>query len=62
MSSGRDVMMEQWSNQAEMAEQSLRKSLEHQQKESMIIRMIDYRQTLITEIERLDKVIEELQK
>ena len=62
MSSGRDVMMDNWRNQVEQAEQTIRKSQEDQFQQRMIIRMTEYRQTLITEIERIDKIIKELQQ
>ncbi len=55
MSSGRDEMMSNWSRQEKME-----KIVDPYQKR-MITRMIDYRQTLLTEIARLDKLIKELQ-
>ena len=52
MSSGRDVMMEQWgTDQEEMIKW----------KQKMLIRMIEYRQTVITEKERLDDAILKLE-
>ena len=62
MSSGRDVMMDNWDNQVEQAEWSIRKSQEDQFQQRMITRMTEYRQTLITEIERIDNIIKELQQ
>lgn len=48
MSSGRDVMMEQWgTDQEEMIKW----------KQKMLTRMIEYRQTVITEKDRLDDAI-----
>ena len=61
MSSGRDVMMDRWRDQVEQAEQNIRESQKEQHQNRMLTRMIEYRQTLITEIARLDKVIKELQ-
>ena len=61
MSSGRDVMMDRWRDQVEQAEQNIRESQKEQIQNRMLTRMIEYRQTLITEIARLDKVIKELQ-
>ena len=55
MSSGRDEMMSNWSRQEKME-----KIVDPYQKR-MLTRMIEYRQTLITEISRLDKLIKELQ-
>ena len=52
MSSGRDVMMEQWgTDQEEMIKW----------KQKMLTRMIEYRQTVITEKERLDDAILKLE-
>ena len=61
MSSGVDVMMDRWRDQVAQAEQNIRESQEEQTQNRMLTRMIDYRQTLITEIARLDKIIKELQ-
>lgn len=61
MSSGVDVMMDRWRDQVAQAEQNIRESQKEQTQNRMLTRMIDYRQTLITEIARLDKVIKELQ-
>ena len=61
MSSGVDVMMDRWRDQVEQAEQNIRESQKDQAQNRMLTRMIDYRQTLITEIARLDKIIKELQ-
>ena len=61
MSSGRDVMMDRWRDQVEQAEQNIRESQKEQHQNRMLTRMIEYRQTLITEIARLDKIIKELQ-
>ena len=61
MSSGRDVMMDRWRDQVEQAEQNIRESKKEQIQNRMLTRMIEYRQTLITEIARLDKIIKELQ-
>lgn len=61
MSSGRDVMMDRWRDQVEQAEQNIRESQKEQCQNRMLTRMIEYRQTLITEIARLDKIIKELQ-
>jgi hypothetical protein len=61
MSSGVDVMMDRWRDQVAQAEQNIRESQEEQCQNRMLTRMIDYRQTLITEIARLDKIIKELQ-
>ncbi len=61
MSSGRDVMMDRWRDQVEQAEQNIRESQKEQTQNRMLTRMIEYRQTLITEIARLDKIIKELQ-
>ena len=52
MSSGRDVMMEQWgTDQEEMIKW----------KQKMLTRMIEYRQTVIIEKERLDDAILKLE-
>lgn len=52
MSSGRDVMMEQWgTDQEEMIKW----------KQKMLTRMIEYRQTVITEKDRLDDAILKLE-
>ena len=52
MSSGRDVMMEQWgTDQEEIVKW----------KQRMLTRMIEYRQTVITEKERLDDAILKLE-
>lgn len=61
MSSGRDVMMENWSNQVAQAEKNIRETQEPMIRKSQITRMIDYQQTLITELERITKYIKELQ-
>ena len=61
MSSGVDVMMDRWRDQVAQAEQNIRESQQQQCQNRMLTRMIDYRQTLITEIARLDKIIKELQ-
>ena len=61
MSSGRDVMMDNWNNQVTQAEQSIRKSQDQIIKKDQITRMIDYQQTLIIELERIDNYIKELQ-
>lgn len=61
MSSGRDVMMDRWRDQVEQAEQNIRESQKEQTQNRMLTRMIEYRQTLITEIARLDNLIKELQ-
>ena len=61
MSSGRDYMMEQWSNQVELTEKHIRDSQEYQIKKKMLTRMIEYRQTVITEKERLDDAILKLE-
>ena len=52
MSSGRDVMMEQWGTDQE-------ETIKWKQK--MLTRMIEYRQTVITEKERLDNAILKLE-
>ena len=57
MSSGRDVMMDRWRDQVAQAEQNIRESQKEQYQNRMLTRMIEYRQTLITELERLDKAI-----
>ena len=52
MSSGRDVMMEQWgTDQEEMIKW----------KQKMLTRMIEYHQTVITEKDRLDDAILKLE-
>ena len=61
MSSGVDVMMDRWRDQVAQAEQNIRESQQEQCQNRMLTRMIEYRQTLITEIARLDKIIKELQ-
>ncbi len=61
MSSGVDVMMDRWRDQVAQAEQNIRESQKEQTQNRMLTRMIEYRQTLITEIARLDKIIKELQ-
>ena len=61
MSSGRDYMMEQWNNQVELTEKHIRDSQEYQIKKKMLTRMIEYRQTVITEKERLDDAILKLE-
>lgn len=52
MSSGRDVMMEQWGTDQE-------ETIKWKQK--MLTRMIEYRQTVITEKDRLDDAILKLE-
>lgn len=52
MSSGRDVMMEQWGTDQE-------ETIKWKQK--MLTRMIEYRQTVIIEKERLDDAILKLE-
>ena len=63
MSSGRDEMMERWSEEIKQVEQDIRQSqpVVDPYKKRTLIRMIDYRQTLITEIARLDRLIKELE-
>ena len=52
MSSGRDVMMEQWGTDQE-------EKIKWKQK--MLTRMIEYRQTVSTELNRLDDAILKLE-
>ena len=61
MSSGRDVMMDNWSNQVAQAEKHIQKTQESLIRKSQCQRMIEYRQVLITELERIDNYIKELQ-
>ena len=61
MSSGRDYMMEQWNNQVELAEKHIRDSQEYQMKQKTLQRMIEYRQTVSTELNRLDDAILKLE-
>jgi hypothetical protein len=63
MSSGRDEMMERWSQEIKVVEKHIRETqpVEDPYQKRTLMRMIDYRQTLITEIARLDKLIKELQ-
>lgn len=59
MSSGRDYMMENWNNQVEDVEENLRQSQLQQHRKRMITRMIEQRQILLTDVERLTKAIKE---
>ena len=52
MTSGRDKMMSNWKTDQEA---------DKEWKQKMIIRMTDYRQTLITELQRLDTEIVKLE-
>ena len=61
MSSGRDYMMEQWSNQVESVEKHIRDSQEYQMKQKTLQRMIEYRQTVNIELNRLDDAILKLE-
>ena len=62
MSSGRDVMMDNWSNQVAQAEKHIQKTQEPLIHKSQYQRMIEYRQILVTELERIDNYIKELQQ
>ena len=61
MSSGRDVMMDNWSNQVAQAEKHIRETQEPLIRKSQCQRMIEYRQVLVTELERIDNYIKELE-
>lgn len=61
MSSGRDVMMDNWQEQIEATENNLKQSQELQWKMKQLRRMIDYRQTLNIEINKLDNQIDALE-
>ena len=62
MSSGRDVMMDNWNNQLAQTEKHIRETQEPLIRKSQCQRMIEYRQVLITELERIDNYIKELQQ
>lgn len=57
MSSGRDVWMESWQQ-----EQYIRKTQEPYIKKDQLQRMVEYRQTLLDEVERITNIIKELEK
>jgi secreted Zn-dependent insulinase-like peptidase len=59
MSSGRDYMMENWNNPVEKVEQDLKQSQFEQHRKRMITRMIEQRQILLDDVERLTKAIKE---
>ena len=59
MSSGRDYMMENWSNAVDIAEENIKQSQLEQHKQRMIKRMTEQRQILLNDVERLTKAIEE---
>lgn len=61
MSSGRDVMMDNWQEQLKATENNLKQSQELQWKMKQLRRMIDYRQTLNIEINKLDNQIDALE-
>ena len=57
MSSGRDVWMESWQQ-----EQYIRKTQEPYIKKDQLQRMVEYRQTLLDEVDRITNIIKELKK
>lgn len=57
MSSGRDVWMESWQQ-----EQYIRKTQEPYIRKNQLQRMVEYRQTLLDEVERITNIIKELEK
>ena len=61
MSSGRDVMMDNWKEQVNQAEKHIRDGQEYQVKQKTLQRMIDYRQTVSIELDRLDGEIVKLE-
>lgn len=61
MSSGRDVMLENWQEQVKRAEKHIRDSQEYQVKQKTLQRMIDYRQIVSIELDRLDSEIVKLE-
>lgn len=61
MSSGRDVMMDNWQEQIKATENILKQSQELQWKMKQLRRMIDYRQTLNIEMNKLDNQIDALE-
>lgn len=61
MSSGRDVMMDNWQEQIKATENNLKQSQELQWKMKQLRRMIDYRQTLNIEMNKLDNQIDALE-
>ena len=52
MSSGRDEWMSRWSQETRESVYKVKTPLE---------RMVEYRKTLLAEVERLDRIIEEMQ-
>ena len=61
MSSGRDVMLENWHEQVKRAEKHIRDNQEYQVKQKTLQRMIDYRQIVSIELDRLDSEIVKLE-
>lgn len=61
MSSGRDVMMDNWQEQIKATENNLKQSQGLQWKMKQLRRMIDYRQTLNIEMNKLDNQIDALE-
>lgn len=61
MSSGRDVMLENWQEQVKRAEKHIRDNQEYQVKQKTLQRMIDYRQIVSIELDRLDSEIVKLE-
>lgn len=62
MSSGRDEMMIRWSEEINLAEQHIRESQKEKHNQRLYQRLVEYRQTLINEITRIDKLMKELRK
>lgn len=62
MSSGRDEMMSRWSEDINLAEQHTRESQKEQHNQKLYKRLVEYRQTLINEITRIDRLMKDLRK
>ena len=62
MSSGRDEMMSRWSEEINLAEQNIRESQKEQHNQRLYQRLVEYRQTLVNDIERIDRMMKELRK
>ena len=62
MSSGRDEMMSRWSEEINLAEQHIRESQKEQHNQRLHHRLVEYRQHLVNEMARIDKLMKELRK
>ena len=62
MSSGRDEMMSRWSEEINLAEQRIQESQKEQHNQRLYQRLVEYRQTLVNDIKRIDRLMKELRK